>query len=45
MTAASLIDMDVDDLGRAVSFYTSAFGLKVARQLGPSRGYDAIVNS
>jgi predicted enzyme related to lactoylglutathione lyase len=36
MTAAALINIDVDDLGRAVSFYTSAFGLEVARNLGPS---------
>ena len=36
MTAAALINIDVDDLGRAVSFYTCAFGLKVGRKLAPA---------
>lgn len=36
MTAKVLINVDVDDLGRAVSFYTEAFGLTVGRRLGPS---------
>lgn len=36
MTATVLINIDVDDLGRAVVFYTAAFGLQVGRKLGPS---------
>ncbi len=36
MAATALINIDVDDLERAVSFYTAAFGLKVGRRLGPS---------
>lgn len=36
MTATALINIDVDDLERAVTFYTSAFGLRVGRKLGPS---------
>lgn len=30
-----LINLDVDDLDRAVAFYSAAFGLKPARRLGP----------
>ena len=30
-----LINIDVDDLDRAVAFYRDAFGLAVARRLGP----------
>jgi predicted enzyme related to lactoylglutathione lyase len=29
-----LVNIDVDDLDRAIQFYTSAFGLKVSRRLG-----------
>jgi predicted enzyme related to lactoylglutathione lyase len=36
MTAVMLINIDVDDLGRAATFYTAAFGLKIGRRLGPS---------
>lgn len=31
-----LVNVDVDDLGRGVDFYTRAFGLRVARRLGKS---------
>ncbi len=34
MTATLLVNIDVDDLERAVSFYTAAFGLKVDRRFG-----------
>ena len=34
MTAVVLINIDVDDLDRAVAFYTAAFGLEVGRRLG-----------
>jgi predicted enzyme related to lactoylglutathione lyase len=34
MMAGVLINIDVDDLDRAVAFYTAAFGLKVGRKLG-----------
>jgi predicted enzyme related to lactoylglutathione lyase len=30
-----LVNIDVDDLERAVAFYTAAFGLSVGRRLGP----------
>ena len=30
----ALINIDVDDLGKAVHFYTTAFGLKVGRRFG-----------
>lgn len=36
MAATALINIDVDDLERAVAFYTAAFGLRVGRKLGPS---------
>ena len=36
MAATALINIDVDDLDRAVAFYTAALGLKVGRRLGPS---------
>jgi predicted enzyme related to lactoylglutathione lyase len=36
MTADVLINIDVDDLDRAVAFYTSAFALKVGRRFGAS---------
>ncbi len=36
MTAVALINIDVDDLERAVAFYTAALGLSVGRKLGPS---------
>jgi len=36
MSPSPLINIDVDDLQRAVSFYTAAMGLKVGRKLGPS---------
>ena len=36
MAATALINIDVDDLNRAVAFYTAALGLKVGRRLGPS---------
>jgi predicted enzyme related to lactoylglutathione lyase len=32
--ATALINIDVDDLGRATAFYTAAFGLSVGRRLG-----------
>jgi predicted enzyme related to lactoylglutathione lyase len=31
-----LVNIDVDDLGKAVAFYESAFGLAVSRRLGDS---------
>jgi predicted enzyme related to lactoylglutathione lyase len=34
MTADVLINIDVDDLDRAVAFYTAAFDLKVGRRFG-----------
>jgi predicted enzyme related to lactoylglutathione lyase len=34
MTAEVLINIDVDDLDRAVAFYTAAFGLTVGRRFG-----------
>jgi predicted enzyme related to lactoylglutathione lyase len=34
MTAEVLINIDVDDLDRAVAFYTSAFGLSTGRRFG-----------
>ena len=34
MTPAILIDIDVDDLDRAVAFYTSLLELKVGRRFG-----------
>ena len=30
-----LVNIDVDDLEKATSFYTAAFGLEVGRRLGP----------
>ena len=30
-----LVNLDVDDLEKAVAFYASAFGLKVGRRFGP----------
>jgi predicted enzyme related to lactoylglutathione lyase len=30
-----LINVDVPDLARAITFYAAAFGLTVARRLGP----------
>ena len=36
MTATVLINIDVDDLERAVAFYTAALGLEIGRRLGPS---------
>jgi predicted enzyme related to lactoylglutathione lyase len=36
MAATALINIDVDDLERAVAFYTAAFGLRVGRKLGPA---------
>jgi predicted enzyme related to lactoylglutathione lyase len=30
-----LVNLDVDDLEKAVRFYSSAFGLKVGRRFGP----------
>ena len=36
MPATALINIDVDDLGRGIQFYTTAFGLKVGRRLGPT---------
>lgn len=36
MTATALINIDVDDVERAVAFYTKAFGLQIGRKLGPS---------
>ncbi|MEX2629235.1 MAG: VOC family protein [Tistlia sp.] len=35
MTASVLINIDVDDIDRAESFYGRAFGLTVGRRLGP----------
>jgi predicted enzyme related to lactoylglutathione lyase len=34
MAATALINIDVDDLERAVAFYTAAFGLRVGRRFG-----------
>jgi predicted enzyme related to lactoylglutathione lyase len=34
MTATVLINIDVDDLERAVTFYTAAFGLVIGRRFG-----------
>jgi predicted enzyme related to lactoylglutathione lyase len=34
MTASLLVNIDVDDLERAVAFYTAAFGLTVGRRFG-----------
>jgi len=34
MTADVLINIDVDDLDRAVAFYTSALGLSIGRRFG-----------
>ena len=34
VTPAILINIDVDDLGRAVAFYTRLLGVKVARRFG-----------
>jgi len=34
MTVTALINIDVDDLDRAVAFYTAAFGLRVGRRFG-----------
>jgi predicted enzyme related to lactoylglutathione lyase len=34
MTASVLINIDVDDLERAVAFYTAAFALQVGRRFG-----------
>lgn len=34
MAATVLINIDVDDLDRAVTFYTTAFGLEVGRRFG-----------
>jgi predicted enzyme related to lactoylglutathione lyase len=34
MGADALINIDVDDLGRAVAFYTGALGLKLGRRFG-----------
>jgi predicted enzyme related to lactoylglutathione lyase len=34
MAADALINIDVDDLGRAVAFYTAALGLRVGRRFG-----------
>ena len=31
-----LVNVDVPDIGRAVAFYTAAFGLRLHRQLGPA---------
>jgi predicted enzyme related to lactoylglutathione lyase len=36
MTAVALINIDVDDLDRAVAFYTAALGLTVGRRFGSS---------
>ena len=36
MSPSPLINIDVNDLGRAVSFYTAALGLRVGWELGPS---------
>jgi len=36
MAATALINIDVDDLNRAVAFYCTAFDLKVGRRLGPA---------
>lgn len=30
-----LVNIDVDDLDRAIAFYTAAFGLQVGRRFGP----------
>jgi predicted enzyme related to lactoylglutathione lyase len=34
MTVRLLVNVDVDDLGRAVAFYRDAFGLRVRRRFG-----------
>jgi predicted enzyme related to lactoylglutathione lyase len=34
MPPALLVNIDVDDLDRAVAFYTAAFGLRVGRRFG-----------
>ena len=34
MTPAILINIDVEDLGRAVAFYTKLLGMKVGRRFG-----------
>jgi len=36
MAATALINIDVDDLERAVAFYVAGLGLRVGRKLGPS---------
>lgn len=36
MTAMALINIDVDDLERAVAFYAAALGLRVGRRFGQS---------
>jgi predicted enzyme related to lactoylglutathione lyase len=36
MTAVLLVNIDVDDLERAVAFYTTALGLAMGRRLGTS---------
>lgn len=36
MTVELLVNIDVDDLGRALEFYTSAFALTPARRFGTS---------
>lgn len=36
MTAGTLVNIDVDDLDRAVAFYTAGLGLNVGRRLGPA---------
>lgn len=33
-TATLLVNIDVDDLGRAIAFYTQAFALKIGRRFG-----------
>jgi predicted enzyme related to lactoylglutathione lyase len=38
VTRSALINIDVDDLERAIAFYTAAFGLSVGRRLGPAAG-------
>ena len=35
MPVTALINIDVEDLARAVAFYTAALGLTVGRRLGP----------
>ncbi|KAG1195674.1 hypothetical protein G6F35_013145 [Rhizopus arrhizus] len=34
-TAAFIVNLDVPDLAAAEAFYTEAFGLRIARRLGP----------